>query len=177
MNEMNGYNIVFRPEFPRDYAILYASSFESDLTDSFAVFSLLAVSDNMSKERKCEMKGTGKRILSVSLSVMMALGMPSGTFAATPDEAAAGQVSEAEVPAAEPEVTQEVSQQAAEEPKAEENVEKEKNEEQKVEAKKEQESVTEPTAEPAAQPEEVKNNENYINIMKSFIKDLSNVVL
>lgn len=106
------------------------------------------------------MKGTGKRILSVSLSVMMALGMPSGTFAATPDEAAAGQVSEAEVPAAEPEVTQEVSQQAAEEPKAEENVEKEKNEEQKVEAKKEQESVTEPTAEPAAQPEEVKNNEN-----------------
>lgn len=106
------------------------------------------------------MKGTGKRILSVSLSVMMALGMPSGTFAATPDEAAAGQVSEAEVPAAEPEVTQEVSQQAAEEPKAEENVEKEKNEEQKVDAKKEQESVTEPTAEPAAQPEEVKNNEN-----------------
>lgn len=106
------------------------------------------------------MKGTGKRILSVSLSVMMALGMPSGTFAATPDEAAAGQVSEAEVPAAEPVVTQEVSQQAAEEPKAEENVEKEKNEEQKVDAKKEQESVTEPTAEPAAQPEEVKNNEN-----------------
>ena len=75
------------------------------------------------------MKGTGKRILSVSLSVMMALGMPSGTFAATPDEAAAGRVSEAEVPAAEPEVTQEVSQQVAEEPKAEENVEKEKNEE------------------------------------------------
>lgn len=106
------------------------------------------------------MKGTGKRILSVSLSVMMALGMPSGTFAATPDEAAAGRVSEAEVPAAEPEVTQEVSQQVAEEPKAEENVEKEKNEEQKVDAKKEQESVTEPTAEPAAQPEEVKNNEN-----------------
>lgn len=106
------------------------------------------------------MKGTGKRILSVSLSVMMALGMPSGTFAATPDEAAAGQVSEAEVPAAEPEVTQEVSPQATEEPKSEENVEKEKNEEQKVDAKKEQESVTEPTAEPAAQPEEVKNNEN-----------------
>lgn len=160
MNEMNGYNIVFRPEFPRDYAILYASFFESDLTDSFAVFSLLTVADDMSKERKSEMKGTGKRILSVSLSVMMALGMPSGTFAATPDEAATGQVSEAEVPAAEPEVTQEVSQQAAEEPKAEENVEKEKNEEQKVDAKKEQESVTEPTAEPAAQPEEVKNNEN-----------------
>lgn len=106
------------------------------------------------------MKGTGKRILSVSLSVMMALGMPSGTFAATPDEAAAGQVSEAEVPAAEPEVTQEVSQQATEEPKAEENVAKEKNEEQKADAKKEQESVTEPTAEPAAQPEKVKNNEN-----------------
>ena len=160
MNEMNGYNIVFRHDFPREYVILCASFFESDLTDSFAVFSLLTVADNMSKERKCEMKGTGKRILSVSLSVMMALGMPSGTFAATPDEAAAGQVSEAEVPAAEPEVTQEVSQQAAEEPKAEENVEKEKNEEQKVEAKKEQESVTEPTAEPAAQPEEVKNNEN-----------------
>ena len=160
MNEMNGYNIVFRHDFPRDYVILCASFFESDLTDSFAVFSLLTVADNMSKERKCEMKGTGKRILSVSLSVMMALGMPSGTFAATPDEAAAGQVSEAEVPAAEPEVTQEVSQQAAEEPKAEENVEKEKNEEQKVDAKKEQESVTEPTAEPAAQPEEVKNNEN-----------------
>ena len=160
MNEMNGCNIVFRHDFPRDYVILCASFFESDLTDSFAVFSLLTVADNMSKERKCEMKGTGKRILSVSLSVMMALGMPSGTFAATPDEAAAGQVSEAEVPAAEPEVTQEVSQQAAEEPKAEENVEKEKNEEQKVDAKKEQESVTEPTAEPAAQPEEVKNNEN-----------------
>ena len=106
------------------------------------------------------MKGTGKRILSVSLSVMMALGMPSGTFAATPDEAAAGQVSEAEVPAAEPEVTQEVSQQATEEPKTEENVEKEENEEQKADAKKEQESVTEPTAEPAAQPEKVKNNEN-----------------
>lgn len=160
MNEMNGYNIVFRHDFPREYVILCASFFESDLTDSFAVFSLLTVADNMSKERKCEMKGTGKRILSVSLSVMMALGMPSGTFAATPDEAAAGQVSEAEVPAAEPEVTQEVSQQAAEEPKAEANVEKEKNEEQKVDAKKEQESVTEPTAEPAAQPEEVKNNEN-----------------
>ena len=160
MKEMNGYNIVFRHDFPRDYVILCASFFESDLTDSFAVFSLLTVADNMSKERKCEMKGTGKRILSVSLSVMMALGMPSGTFAATPDKAAAGQVSEAEVPAAEPEVTQEVSQQAAEEPKAEENVEKEKNEEQKVDAKKEQESVTEPTAEPAAQPEEVKNNEN-----------------
>ena len=160
MNEMNGCNIVFRHDFPREYVILCASFFESDLTDSFAVFSLLTVADNMSKERKCEMKGTGKRILSVSLSVMMALGMPSGTFAATPDEAATGQVSEAEVPAAEPEVTQEVSQQAAEEPKAEENVEKEKNEEQKVDAKKEQESVTEPTAEPAAQPEEVKNNEN-----------------
>lgn len=160
MNEMNGCNIVSRRESPRYYVILCTSFFESDLTDSFAVFSLLAVADNMSKERKCEMKGTGKRILSVSLSVMMALGMPSGTFAATPDEAAAGQVSEAEVPAAEPEVTQEVSQQAAEETKAEENVEKEKNEEQKVEAKKEQESVTEPTAEPAAQPEEVKNNEN-----------------
>lgn len=160
MNEMNGYNIVFRHDFPRDYVILCASFFESDLTDSFAVFSLLTVADNMLKERKCEMKGTGKRILSVSLSVMMALGMPSGTFAATPDEAAAGQVSEAEVPEAEPEVTQEVSPQATEEPKAEENVEKEKNEEQKVDAKKEQESVTEPTAEPAAQPEEVKNNEN-----------------
>ena len=160
MNEMNGCNIVFRHDFPREYVILCASFFESDLTDSFAVFSLLTVADNMSKERKCEMKGTGKRILSVSLSVMMALGMPSGTFAATPDEAAAGRVSEAEVPAAEPEVTQEASQQVAEEPKAEENVEKEKNEEQKVDAKKEQESVTEPTAEPAAQPEEVKNNEN-----------------
>lgn len=160
MSEMNSYNIVSRPEFPRNYVILCASFFESDLMDSFAVFSLSTVSDNMSKERKCEMKGTGKRILSVSLSVMMALGMPSGTFAATPDEAAAGQVSEAEVPAAEPEVTQEVSQQATEEPKAEENVAKEKNEEQKADAKKEQESVTEPTAEPAAQPEKVKNNEN-----------------
>lgn len=160
MNEMNGCNIVFRHDFPREYVILCASFFESDLTDSFAVFSLLTVADDMSKERKSEMKGTGKRILSVSLSVMMALGMPSGTFAATPDEAATGQVSEAEVPAAEPEVTQEVSPQATEEPKAEENVEKEKNEEQKVDAKKEQESVTEPTAEPAAQPEEVKNNEN-----------------
>lgn len=126
MNEMNGYNIVFRHDFPRDYVILCASFFESDLTDSFAVFSLLTVADNMLKERKCEMKGTGKRILSVSLSVMMALGMPSGTFAATPDEAAAGQVSEAEVPAAEPEVTQEVSPQATEEPKAEEKVDEAK---------------------------------------------------
>ncbi len=160
MSEMNSYNIVSRPEFLRDYAMLCVSFFESALTDSFAVFSLLTVADNMSKERKCEMKGTGKRILSVSLSVMMALGMPSGTFAATPDEAAAGQVSEAEVPAAEPEVTQEVSQQATEEPKTEGNVEKEENEEQKADAKKEQESVTEPTAEPATQPEKVKNNEN-----------------
>ena len=77
MNEMNSYNIVFRHDFPRDYVILCASFFESDLTDSFAVFSLLTVADNMLKERKCEMKGTGKRILSVSLSVMMALGKRS----------------------------------------------------------------------------------------------------
>ena len=48
------------------------------------------------------MKGTGKRVLSVSLAVMMALGMPSGTFAAAPDAEAFEQTSEAEVPVAEP---------------------------------------------------------------------------
>lgn len=61
------------------------------------------------------MKGTGKRVLSVSLSVMMALGMPSGTFAAAPDTEVAGQVSEAEVPVTtEPEATVEVTQQVTE---------------------------------------------------------------
>lgn len=59
------------------------------------------------------MKGTGKRVLSVSLAVMMALGMPSGTFAAAPDAEAFEQTSEAEVPVAEPETTVEVTQQAA----------------------------------------------------------------
>lgn len=59
------------------------------------------------------MKGTGKRVLSVSLAVMMALGMPSGAFAAAPDAEAFEQTSEAEVPAAEPETTAEVTQQAA----------------------------------------------------------------
>ena len=59
------------------------------------------------------MKGTGKRVLSVSLAVMMALGMPSGTFAAAPDADAFEQTSEAEVPVAEPETTAEVTQQAA----------------------------------------------------------------
>ena len=59
------------------------------------------------------MKGTGKRVLSVSLAVMMALGMPSGTFAAAPDAEAFEQTSEAEVPATEPETTAEVTQQAA----------------------------------------------------------------
>lgn len=59
------------------------------------------------------MKGTGKRVLSVSLAVMMALGMPSGTFAAAPDAEAFEQTSEAEVPVAEPETTAEVTQQAA----------------------------------------------------------------
>lgn len=59
------------------------------------------------------MKGTGKRVLSVSLAVMMALGMPSGTFAAAPDAEAFEQTSEAEVPVAEPEATAEVTQQAA----------------------------------------------------------------
>ena len=59
------------------------------------------------------MKGTGKRVLSVSLAVMMALGMPSGTFAAAPDVEAFEQTSEAEVPVAEPETTAEVTQQAA----------------------------------------------------------------
>ena len=47
------------------------------------------------------MKGTGKRVLSVSLAVMMALGMPSGTFADAPDAEAFEQTSEAEVPVAE----------------------------------------------------------------------------
>ena len=59
------------------------------------------------------MKGTGKRVLSVSLAVMMALGTPSGTFAAAPDAEAFEQTSEAEVPVAEPETTAEVTQQAA----------------------------------------------------------------
>lgn len=59
------------------------------------------------------MKGTGKRVLSVSLAVMMALGMPSGTFAAAPDAEAFEQTSEEEVPVAEPETTAEVTQQAA----------------------------------------------------------------
>lgn len=59
------------------------------------------------------MKGTGKRVLSVSLAVMMALGMPSGTFAAAPDAEAFEQTSEAEVLVAEPETTAEVTQQAA----------------------------------------------------------------
>lgn len=59
------------------------------------------------------MKGTGKRVLSVSLAVMMALGMPSGTFAAAPDAEAFEQTSEAEVPVAEPETTAKVTQQAA----------------------------------------------------------------
>lgn len=59
------------------------------------------------------MKGTGKRVLSVSLAVMMALGMPSGTFAAAPNAEAFEQTSEAEVPVAEPETTAEVTQQAA----------------------------------------------------------------
>lgn len=59
------------------------------------------------------MKGTGKRVLSVSLAVMMTLGMPSGTFAAAPDAEAFEQTSEAEVPVAEPETTAEVTQQAA----------------------------------------------------------------
>lgn len=59
------------------------------------------------------MKGTGKRVLSVSLAVMMALGMPSGTFAAAPDAEAFEQTSEAEVPVAEPETTAEVTQRAA----------------------------------------------------------------
>ena len=59
------------------------------------------------------MKGPGKRVLSVSLAVMMALGMPSGTFAAAPDAEAFEQTSEAEVPVAEPETTAEVTQQAA----------------------------------------------------------------
>lgn len=43
----------------------------------------------------------------------MALGMPSGTFAAAPDAEAFEQTSEAEVPVAEPETTAEVTQQAA----------------------------------------------------------------
>ena len=74
------------------------------------------------------MKGTGKRVLSVSLAVMMALGMPSGTFAAAPDAEAFEQTSEAEVPVAEPETTAEVTQQAAQ---ITENAETTKEPEQK----------------------------------------------
>ena len=86
------------------------------------------------------MKGTGKRVLSVSLSVMMALGMPSGTFAAAPDTEVAGQVSEAEVPVTtEPEATVEVTQQVTEtsettkEPVKEEATQEEKETESKQE--------------------------------------------
>ena len=83
------------------------------ITDRFTAASLLTVTDDIRKERECRMKGTGKRVLSVSLAVMMALGMPSGTFAAAPDAEAFEQTSEAEVPVAEPETTAEVTQQAA----------------------------------------------------------------
>ena len=99
------------------------------------------------------MKGTGKRVLSVSLSVMMALGMPSGTFAAAPDAEVVEQVSETEVPVtSEPEATVEVTQQVTEEPKTsettkepvkEETTQDEKVTENKQEATGEAEKATE----------------------------------
>ena len=83
------------------------------------------------------MKGTGKRVLSVSLSVMMALGMPSGTFAAAPDTEVAGQVSEAEVPVTtEPEATVEVTQQVTETSETTKEPVKEEARKRKVNRKK-----------------------------------------
>lgn len=96
------------------------------------------------------MKGTGKRILSVSLSVMMALGMPSGTFAAGPDAEAAVQTSEAAPQVTETEVTPEVSAQVTEKPMVSETVQEttpeEKSQEKDVEEKKE--NVTEDVQDP-----------------------------
>ena len=98
------------------------------------------------------MKGTGKRILSVSLSVMMAVGMPSGTFAAAPDAEVVEQTSEESFPTTEPEVTEEVTQQVTEEPTVTEAVEEsskeEKVQEETAEEKKEETpEVTQQSAE------------------------------
>lgn len=108
------------------------------------------------------MKGTGKRVLSVSLAVMMALGMPSGTFAAAPDAEAFEQTSEAEVPVAEPETTAEVTQQAAQitenaettkEPVTEEITQEEQVTESKQEKAEEVAGEVSETKDNAAEPE------------------------
>ena len=105
------------------------------------------------------MKGTGKRVLSVSLSVMMALGMPSGTFAAAPDTAVAGQVSEAEVPVTtELEATVEVTQQVTETSETTKEPVKEEatQEEKETESKQEKAEAATETKDSAADAETVK---------------------
>ena len=105
------------------------------------------------------MKGTGKRVLSVSLSVMMALGMPSGTFAAAPDTEVAGQVSEAEVPVTtEPEATVEVTQQVTETSETTKEPVKEEatQEEKETESKQEKVEAATETKDSAADAETVK---------------------
>lgn len=105
------------------------------------------------------MKGTGKRVLSVSLSVMMALGMPSGTFAAAPDMEVAGQVSEAEVPVTtEPEATVEVTQQVTETSETTKEPVKEEatQEEKETESKQEKAEAATETKDSAADAETVK---------------------
>lgn len=105
------------------------------------------------------MKGTGKRVLSVSLSVMMALGMPSGTFAAAPDTEVAGQVSEAEVPVTtEPEATVEVTQQVTETSETTKEPVKEEatQEEKETESKQEKAEAATETKDSAADAETVK---------------------
>lgn len=105
------------------------------------------------------MKGTGKRVLSVSLSVMMALGMPSGTFAAAPDAEVAGQVSEAEVSVAtEPETPVEVTQQVTEEPETLETT-KEPVKEETTKEEKETESKQEKAEEATETKDRVADSE------------------
>lgn len=109
------------------------------------------------------MKGTGKRVLSVSLSVMMALGMPSGTFAAAPDTEVAGQVSEAEVPVTtEPEATVEVTQQVTETSETTKEPVKEEatQEEKETESKQEKAEAATETKDSAADAETVKELPN-----------------
>ena len=109
------------------------------------------------------MKGTGKIVLSVSLSVMMALGMPSGTFAAAPDTEVAGQVSEAEVPVTtEPEATVEVTQQVTETSETTKEPVKEEatQEEKETESKQEKAEAATETKDSAADAETVKELPN-----------------
>lgn len=110
------------------------------------------------------MKGTGKRILSVSLSVLMALGMPSGTFAASPDGEVMEQESEAGSPVSEPETTQEASQAVTEDTKPEEVTAEPAKEEKKQEEKNAAEvKVEEPQTEAAEKKQEKENEESAEN--------------